>query len=255
VNEQKIYNTVVNTVKAADDGSSQITNVVIPAGAIANSTAIVTMTNNPTIVPPPPADAQGCGVAAKISLSNGQGLLSGGKTAAVTLSFADNNNDGFVDGTSVRTDSLEIYSASASTGPWKKDFSSSVDLSARTVTGYTPHFSFFSLFAPLSADLSSVEIYPVPFIPKDGNPDTGAAYSLGDQNSGIIFDKLPGSVHIKIYTVTGQLVAHFGSDSSSGKLQWNVKNDDGHDVASGGYIAVISSPGHKDAVKKILVVR
>ena len=247
--EQKVYSAVSNAVQATDTG------LVIPAGAISDSTATVTVINKPSNVPAAPASAQGCGVAAEITLSNGQTLLAAGKTAAVTLAFADDDNNGYLDDyPNVRTGNLQIYSYSALNG-WRKDFSSSVDLSARTVTGNTPHFSFFALFAPLGTDLDLTEVYPVPFVPNDGNADNGVPYSAGNNNSGIIFDKLPAAVGIKIYTVTGQLVADFGSQASGGSLQWDVKNDSGADVASGGYVAVISSPGIKPVVKKILVIR
>ena len=71
----------------------------------------------------------------------------------------------------------------------------------------------------------------------------------------ISFDNLPQSVKIKIYTLTGQLVTDFGSDNSNGKLRWNARNDSGQDVATGGYLAVISGPGIPKVVKKILVIR
>lgn len=247
--EQKVYSAVSNAVQATD------TRLVIPAGAISDSTATVTVTNKPSNVPAAPAIAQGCGVAAEITLSNGQTLLAAGKTAAVTLAFTDNDNNGYLDEyPNVRTSNLQIYSYLALNG-WRKDFSSTVDLSAKTVTGNTPHFSFFALFAPLGSDLASIEVYPVPFIPNDGDANTGVSYAAGNNNSGIIFDVLPASVSIKIYTITGQLVAELGSQSSGGMLQWDVKNDSGVDAATGGYIAVISSPGHDPVVKKLLVIR
>lgn len=105
------------------------------------------------------------------------------------------------------------------------------------------------------ADLSLLEIYPIPFKPNDSDTDNGVAYSASDPSSGIIFDRLPSSVSVKIYTLTGQLAAHFGSVNSSGKLRWNVKTDDGRDAASGGYLAVVLSPGCKAVVRKIMVVR
>ncbi|PIU20292.1 MAG: hypothetical protein COT18_03030, partial [Elusimicrobia bacterium CG08_land_8_20_14_0_20_59_10] len=130
--EQKIYGAVSNTVRAADDSSDQLMSVVIPAGAIADSTDTVAVSNNPSDVPAAPAGAQGCGVAAKISLVNGQTQLAGGKTAAVTLSFIDDNNDGFLDRyPNVRTANLQMYSAASPYGQWLKDFASTVDLSAK----------------------------------------------------------------------------------------------------------------------------
>ncbi len=252
---QRVHNAVANVVQSGDAVSSQVNRVLIPAGALSASTVTVTVVNSPAAVPPAPADAQACGAVLEISLSNSQKLLSGGQTAAVTLSFKDDNGDGLEDVTGARAETLRMYSAATLLGPWQRDFASYVDLSSKTVTGNTPHFSFFALFVPLGSDLDDVEVYPVPYVPNDADPYNGKPYVAGDFDTGIVFDGLPASAGIKIYTLTGQLVAHFSSSNSSGKLQWNVKNDDGKDAASGGYLAVISSPGHKAAVKKLLVVR
>ena len=92
-------------------------------------------------------------------------------------------------------------------------------------------------------------------MPNNGDADDGVPYAAGNPNSGIVFDNLPPSVTIKVYTVTGQRVAEFGSSSGAGKVQWDVKNDRGQDVASGGYLAVVTSPGVFPVIKKLLVVR
>jgi len=62
-------------------------------------------------------------------------------------------------------------------------------------------------------------------------------------------------VRIKIFTLSGQLVTDYDTLNSNGKIQWDVRNNKGKDAASGAYIAVISSPGNKTVVKKLLVVR
>ncbi|MFH1723099.1 MAG: fibronectin type III domain-containing protein [Elusimicrobiota bacterium] len=253
--EQKVNNAVTNEVKAADEGTSQVTTLSIPAGALNASTVTVSVVNNPTDAPAPPEDVEAVSVVTEITLSNAQRGLSNGKSAAVTLSFPDQDGDGIVDGTTVRAEQLRMFSSESPAGPWKRDLSCSVDLSKRTVTGMTRHFSFFALFAPAASSLSAVRAYPVPFMPNSGDPDDGAPYSPGDPDSGIIFDNLPASVEIKVYTLTGQLVAGFGSGSSGNKLRWDVRNDGGEDVASGLYFAVISGSGESPVVKKLLIVR
>ncbi len=253
--DQKINNAVDNTLQAAAEGSAQTTRIFILAGSLSASTVTVTVTNNPASAPAAPDDVMTTGVITQITLSNGQTNFSGGLTAAITLGFADEDGDGIVDGTTVRADTLVMYSAETLAGPWRREFGSTVDLANKTVTGNTPHFSFFALFSPSAADLSGVRVYPVPFVPNDALTDNGVPYSSSDGNSGIIFDTLPASVKIKIYTLTGQLVDEISSANSSGKMQWDARNDGGKDVASGGYMAVISSPGNKTVIKKILVVR
>ncbi|MFH1725394.1 MAG: FG-GAP-like repeat-containing protein [Elusimicrobiota bacterium] len=253
---QKINSAVTNTVQAADDDSAQITKVTIPSGAVNTSTVTVTVVNKPASVPPAPADMEAANVVTEVTLSNGQTSLSGGKTATIVLTYPDVNDDGIVDGTVIRVSDLDMYSAATIAGPWVKDLSSSVDAAGKTVTGLTSHFSFFALFGPAAAaDLMTVRVYPNPFMPNSGSSDDGVPYSSADPNSGIIFDNLPASVNVKIYTITGQLVDRFGADNPSGKLQWDVKNTTGQHVASGGYFAVIESPGHAAVVKKILIIR
>lgn len=253
--DQKVNNTVASTVQTAAEDLSQLAKIELPAGALTASTVTLSVTNGPSARPQLPAGLPFAGAIAEASLSNAQSQLANGHTAAVTLSYADADNDGVVDGTDVRTRTLRMYSARSLAGPWLPDLASTVDTTARTVTGHTSHFSFFALFATLAADLDTVAVYPVPFKPNDGSADTGVKYSAGDPNSGIIFDNLPASVEIKIYTVTGQQVAKVNSASSGGRLQWDVKTDSGKDVASGGYLAVISSPGVKTVVKKLVVLR
>lgn len=252
--EQKVNNSVSNTVLAADEDTTLVTKLVIPPGALNLSTMAVTLVNNPVAQPSPPEGSQDLGLSVKVNLSNNQTLLSGGKYATLSLAYNDNDNDGIVDGTSVRVDQLKMYSASNLADQWVL-LPSSIDVAKKTVSGATVHFSFFAVFAGPSADLDTVRVYPVPFLPNDGQTDNGVSYRAADLNSGIIFDNLPSVVKIKIFTVSGQLVADFDTSNSLGKLQWDVKNNDGKDVATGGYIAVISSPGHKTIIKKLLVVR
>jgi hypothetical protein len=252
--EQKVSNTVASTVQAADEGSKLVTKVEIPSGAINDSTVTVTVVNNPAAKPAVPQGLEDLGIVTKVDFSNGQTQLAGGKTATLTLNYEDADENGIVDGTTVEIEKLRVLTASTLAGPWTA-LPTTLNSSKKTVAGTTTHFSFFGLFAPLAADLKSVEVYPVPFKPNDGNADTGVDYSAGNRDSGIIFANLPAAVSIKIYTVTGQLVAKFSTDNSLGKLQWDVKNESGKSVASGVYIAVISTWGQKSITKKVMVIR
>lgn len=252
--EQKINNAVTNTVQAADQGGDLVTKVVIPPGALAASTVAVSLISNPVAKPPPPEGAEDLNISLKVNLANSQSQLSSGKTATLSFSYKDDNDDGIVDGTLVSVDQLKMYSASTLGTPWTL-IPSSVDKARKIVTGETSHFSFFAVFAGAAANLTAMRAYPVPFIPNDNNSDNGVKYTSSDPNSGIIFDNLPAAVKVKIFTISGQLVADFETTNSLGKLQWDVKNNDGKDVASGGYIAVISSPGSKTVTKKLLVIR
>jgi hypothetical protein len=252
--EQVVYQSVANTVQAADEGSAQTTKVLIPADALSASTVAVAVTNNPSALPILPTGIESAGASVEITLSNGQSQLSSGKTATVTLSYKDDNDDGIVDGTSCRADRLVVYAHDTAGGEWRKEGAASVDRTAKTVSAPTPHFSFFALVVPTSSDLSALRIYPSPFRPNNDSTDDGVPYDPSNANSGIIFENLPNSSKIRVYTVTGQLVAHFDA-GTSGKVQWDASNDEGGQVASGVYLAVVSAPGQKEVVRKIAIIR
>ena len=247
--KQTVNTAVVNTIAAAGTGATDPSvSIIVPPGALTGSTVTATVVVNPTVMTAPPTGETSVGSTLQIDLSNGQHQLAGGQVAMITMSYPD----GVFDPTT-----LQIYSLDPVAGVWTKDFASTVNTASRTVSGMTPHFSVFTLFSGVSAapDLSSVRAYPVPFKPNGTNPDEGRAFSSGDPNSGIIFDNLPSVFTIKIYTMTGRLVVKLDSNSGSGKLQWDAKNSDGRDVVSGGYIAVISSPGFKSVDKKLAIIR
>ncbi|MFH1725254.1 MAG: fibronectin type III domain-containing protein, partial [Elusimicrobiota bacterium] len=254
VKSQVVNNGAPSSVEAGDADSPQLTTLAIPAGALDSSTLTVTMANNPATTPAASSDLDPAGVSVEITLSNGQSQLAGGRTATLTLAYPDADNDGVVDGTALRADDLDIYAYDAVAGEWAKGFASTVDLASRTIAGNTPHLSFFALFALKPSSPTAVRVYPVPFKPNSGSADDGVAYSPGDSDSGIIFDNLPDQATIEIYTVTGQRVARSAA-GTAGRVQWDVKNESGRDVASGGYIALIKSPSQNNVVKKLLIIR
>ncbi len=176
----------------------------------------------------------------------------------VAVPYYDSINPGFVDGASppVRVETLQLYVLNEGNGQWDLVLGSIVDTRRKLVIGQINHLSIFTAFGTGAAsDLSGLRVYPIPFKPNGGDADKGVGYTAGNPNSGIIFDNLPNSVSIKIYTITGQLVTSFSSESSSGKMRWDVRNDSGQDVATGGYVAVITSPGVAKIIKKILILR
>lgn len=185
----------------------------------------------------------------EVTLSN-QSLLAGGQTAAVTLLFPDADNDGIVDGTSLRASQLEMYSAHSAAGPWQRDLSSVVDLAGKKVVGYTTHFSFFALFAPQAVNINSARAYPVPW-----RPGSGGRFDSAPGTTGITFDNLTDKTEIKIYTVAGHLVQELKLTAADlGVKVWDGKNSAGVKAASGVYLAHIKS-GSAVKVLKIAVER
>ncbi|UPT75947.1 MAG: hypothetical protein M0D55_09910 [Elusimicrobiota bacterium] len=244
---QTIANGVSSVVDAAGAGASDPSvRVVIPAGAVTAATATVTVIANPVITTAAPSGFNLVGSAIKIDLSNGQTALNG--AATISLTYPE---------TIVFPSLLQIYYLNEATGQWSRDFTSTVNTTSRTVTGATPHFSTFALligtaFAP---NLDSVQVYPVPFKPNGGNADEGRPFSAGDANSGIIFANLAMGSEIKIYTITGRLVASLDNAPITGTIRWDARNQDGRDAASGAYFAVIKAAGQKTVVKKLVIIR
>lgn len=248
--QQKVYTGVANTVAVSDGGSGMTANVVLPAGAVTTDGGLVTVVCNPTGLAPPPSGSLSVGLSLQVDLPGGQGFLAGGQTAPVAFNYQDNN--GFVAGTNVRADLLRIFVYNTATGKWEQQFSSAVDPINHVLTGSTPHFSAFQVLALAGADLNVVRVYPNPFEPNSGDSNRGKPFAAGDPSSGIIFDTLPVGAAIDIYTIAGRRVAHLSGGTT---IQWDARTDGGRDAASGGYLAVISSPGLPSVVKKILIVR
>ena len=89
-----------------------------------------------------------------------------------------------------------------------------------------------------------------------GSSPSGSACACQAENatSGIVFDQLPLGTEIRIYTMTGRLVAELRSDAG-GALQWDARNSDGREAASGPYVAVMKAQGEKTVVKKLVIIR
>jgi len=101
-------------------------------------------------------------------------------------------------------------------------------------------------FSPSSPDLERAKVYPNPFKPNDGNPETGT------WEQGIFFDRLTAQATIKVYTITGELVATLEKTMGSGNDRyqgWKAINDKGDKVASGVYVYVIT--GTNSAGKEV----
>jgi len=245
--DQTISNLATSVVETAGAGASDpAVRVTLPPGVVNATTATVSVIANPSITTAPPSGQTMVGSAIKIDLSNGQTALNG--VAAITLTYPD----------TIRFPSLlQIYYLDEATGRWSRDFTTTVNASSRTVTGSTPHFSTFVLmlgtaFAP---NLDSVQAYPVPYKPNGANPDEGRPFSHGDPNSGILFANLAPASEIRIYTMSGRLVSSLDNPTIAGTVRWDARNQDGREVASGAYFAVISAPGQKSVIKKLVIIR
>ncbi|MDD5627639.1 MAG: fibronectin type III domain-containing protein [Elusimicrobia bacterium] len=242
---QTINNAIVNTITAAGaEADDPMARILFPAGSLCASTVTVKVICNPEISTAVPAGFRLAGSAVRVLLDCGANLNA---AAVVTLSYPA----GAASASGFQARSLE-----ESTGRWSTLGAPVIDAVNRTVAIDVPHFTIVALgTGGAAADLSSARVYPNPFKPNGPNPDEGRPYSSGNSDSGIVFDNLPLLATIRVYTASGQLAAELVSSDGSGRLQWDGRNGSGRDLASGGYLVVISSPGSKSVVKKIAIIR
>ncbi|MDE2509622.1 MAG: fibronectin type III domain-containing protein [Elusimicrobia bacterium] len=250
---ETVSNAVDNVAFVGGPAGGQTLEVQLPAGALGASTVLQIV--DPVAAPPSvPTTLSASGISAQITLQSGQTSLV--VPALLTATYQNANGDGIVDGTSARADRLVFMVYQTASATWKSENPTTLDLAGKTVSVQTPHFSVFGVFAAAASALDSVRVYPNPYRPNGGNPDQGKPYSSGDSSSGVIFDNLTQGARIQIYDVSGELVWQTASDLTDGKIQWDSRNSQGRDVATGGYIAVIRDLATgRSVVKKIAIIR
>lgn len=99
-----------------------------------------------------------------------------------------------------------------------------------------------------------VSVFPNPLY--GYNPYT-TNYSLSADDPFVTFSNLPNEeINIKIYSLSGQLLRTLVKDpiSTSPFLQWDLHNEAGLRVASGLYLAIVSSPKYGDKVLKFSII-
>jgi hypothetical protein len=252
----KVFDSKASELTMTDGPSQRRFAVALDSGAVANTDTYLRVELNPAAAPPAGAHLADPAIYLDVSLESGQTLIAGGKTARLTMTHIDTDNNNRVDGTAVRADNLRFFYRNIAQAEWQADFPSQTSSAdGFTVSALTPHFTLFALFSPQNSNLSNVRVYPIPFKPNDGNPDSGKRYSAGDPTSGIIFDSLTGDAKIRIYTVAGSLVWESPNTIIGGLYQWDGRNGDGREVVSGVYFAVITGTASEPVVRKIVVLR
>jgi|GEM_PF-2558071 len=142
-------------------------------------------------------------------------------------------------------DALRIYYLDTGTLRWVMDSSSEVDKIERKVKISTNHFSIFRIISLSFAlpDLSNVIVYPNPFTP---------ATAIGGK---LKFINLTSKATIKIYTLSGELVATIEKDDPTDRKEWDGKNMNGEYVANGLYFYVITREGSAEKITGKIAVK
>ena|GEM_PF-2415792 len=166
----------------------------------------------------------------------------------ISMSYADDDNDGFVDGTKILADKLTIWTLNEDRSYWMKTLST-VDKRNKLVRTTVSHLSTFALMGALSLAIADVKVFPTPWAPESGKPQ------LGNLTDGITFTGMPQYGDLYIYTIKGELVRHISiANPYSLFIQWNGKNDDGSNVASGVYLWEVKS-SEASKTGKLVIIR
>ncbi|MDD5303868.1 MAG: hypothetical protein PHS14_12275, partial [Elusimicrobia bacterium] len=173
-----------------------------------------------------------------------------GSSASISMPYADANGDNIIDGSNppMAASAIKVFTLNTTINRWEA-LPSSVDPAARRVTVYTPHFSVFAMFTPMTIGtaLSQVRLYPVPW-----KPGTRGRFDA----AGITFDRLPVSGVIRILNLAGERVREFAFDgSASGSVTWNGMTDGGQRTASGVYFARITGADGAASLVKFAIER
>ncbi len=152
---------------------------------------------------------------------------------------------------------LGIFRYDVVLGTWIRELEDfQLDMVRNIASVRVRHFTDFAVFGvAVSANLDGVLVYPNPYVPYDGDPQTGAPFVRGDITTGIIFKNVTSTVDIDIYNVAGRRVSSIRATNTGGNVQWDAKTDDGREAASGVYIAVLKAPNGQQVVKKFMVIR
>jgi hypothetical protein len=110
--------------------------------------------------------------------------------------------------------------------------------------------------APLTVEeqkelFDRVNVYPNPLFAY--NPDVGYTGGRPDDPY-VTFINLPQKATIKIYSLSGNLMKTIEKDDNNTYIRWNLKNENDLRVASGLYIALITSPGMKEKILKFSII-
>jgi hypothetical protein len=94
-----------------------------------------------------------------------------------------------------------------------------------------------------SSDLSKIRVVPNPFL---------VSASLGER---LMFTHLPANCQIRIFNVAGDLIRELDHNSGTGMRYWDLKNQQGLEVAYGLYVYVVKTPDGEKRIGKFSLIR
>ncbi|HAH06342.1 MAG TPA: hypothetical protein DCM05_07405 [Elusimicrobia bacterium] len=247
------------------------THIIVPPNAFGGAATIMVSSDpvrRPITVPvqtvldalanPPTAHAMVPGTLIEVIANVGGVPFTGnlGSSASVSLPYPDADSNGLVDNTHppMPASSLVVYTLDESVARWVA-LPTTVDTASKRAIGLTPHFSIFAVYGPsgIRPDVSSSFVRPNPWQPGSGGPFDSATFN---GRSGIVFDNLPVTGSVKVFTLAGELVADLPFEATHvGKLVWDGRNKGGKLVASGVYFGYVKSSEGGATVLKFAIER
>ncbi|MEW5692764.1 MAG: T9SS type A sorting domain-containing protein [Candidatus Hydrogenedentota bacterium] len=220
--------------------------VEIPAGIISETTYFrATVHNNAPYGPPNRSEITDLGIYRSFEFENGYVRFP--KDIRLWMGFED---------AGAEEKKYRIFTYDNTLSVWVESVGSYVNMDEDYVEVSLNHLSLFAVFGFIPAtNLSGLEVYPNPWKPNDGDPNTGKEWTADDPTSGIIFANVTDRVRIQIYTIAGKLVVDRTISNTGGNVRWDVRNDRGGKVATGMYIAVITGDNGEKVIRKIMVIR
>jgi len=102
------------------------------------------------------------------------------------------------------------------------------------------------------AQFDKINVYPNPLFAY--NPLSNS-FGFANDEPFVTFSNLPEKVNIKIYSLSGVLIKLLDKNDLSASLRWNLKNEYGNKIASGLYIAIITTPDLGQKILKFSIIQ
>lgn len=99
---------------------------------------------------------------------------------------------------------------------------------------------------------NKVNVFPNPLFAY--NPATSFDVNANPDDPFVTFSNLPREITIKIFTLSGLLIRTLTKNETTPFLRWDLQNEAGLRVASGMYLAIVSSPKFGEKVLKFGVI-
>jgi hypothetical protein len=109
----------------------------------------------------------------------------------------------------------------------------------------------------IKTDMDKIKVVPNPYVATNSMEPVVGNWNL-NQRRRLLFTHLPAQCEIKIYTVSGVLVDQFevNNDKANGTAHWDLKSDEGLEIAAGMYIYHVKAKETKaEKIGKFAVIK